>query len=48
MSIISSALEVLGAALIVYAVWTFSVPLAIALVGLVLISTGYSLGGKPK
>lgn len=48
MSIISSALETLGAALIVYAIWTFSPALAIALLGFVLIGTGYSLGGKAK
>jgi hypothetical protein len=48
MSIFSSALETVGAALIVYAVWTFSPALAIAMLGLVLIGTGYSLGGKAK
>ena len=48
MNIISSALETAGAALIVYAVWTFSAPLAIAMVGIVLIGAGYSMGGKPK
>lgn len=47
MSIISSALETAGAALIVYAVWTFSPSIAIALIGFVLIGTGYSLG-RPK
>lgn len=44
MTYLASALEILGASLILYAVWTWAPAVAIALLGLGLISTGYSLG----
>lgn len=48
MTYISTALELAGAALITYAVWRFSPEIAMGLIGLVLISTGYSLGRPGK
>lgn len=48
MTYLSSLLELAGAALFLYAVSTWSPAVAIALVGVVLITTGYNLGRPNK
>lgn len=44
MKYLSTVLELAGAGLVIYAVWSVAPAVAIALVGLVLVGTGYGLG----
>lgn len=48
MKYLSSLLELAGAALVFYAVAQWSPEVAMALLGVVLITTGYNLGGTTK